>query len=53
MLLADYDYKKHSTIPYMEEIARLCKEIPESNQRLAIKDIGLITVAGFLAEVGI
>ena len=52
MLLADYDYKKAQYDSIMEEIARLCKEIPESEQMLAIKGIGLITVAGFLAEVG-
>ncbi|MDE6949855.1 MAG: IS110 family transposase [Lachnospiraceae bacterium] len=35
-----------------EEIESLCKKIPESDQMLAIKGIGVITVAGFLAEVG-
>ena len=30
----------------------MCKKIPESEQLLAIQGIGLITVAGFLAEVG-
>ena len=36
----------------MEEIEKLCRKIPESEQMLAIKGIGVITVAGFLAEVG-
>lgn len=52
MLLADYDYKKAQYDSIMEESARLCREMPESEQMLAIKDIGLIAVAGFLAEVG-
>lgn len=36
----------------MEKIENLCKKIPESEQMLALKGIGVITVAGFLAEVG-
>ena len=35
----------------MEEIESLYKKIPESEQMLATKGIGLITVAGFLSEV--
>lgn len=52
LLLADYEYKKAQIESVMEEIEELCKRIPESEQMLAIKGIGLITVAGFLAEVG-
>lgn len=52
LLLADYEYKKAQLDSIMEEIKSLCKKIPESGQRLAIKGIGVITVAGFLAEVG-
>ena len=51
LLLEDYDYKAQLD-SIMEEIESLCKKIPESEQMLAIKGIGLITVAGFLAEVG-
>ena len=37
----------------MEKIRKsCCRKIPESEQMLAIKGIGVITVAGFLAEVG-
>ena len=36
----------------MEHIEELCRQIPESSQMLAIKGIGLISVSGFLAEVG-
>jgi transposase len=52
LLLADYEYKKAQLDSIMEEIDSLCKKIPESEQMLAIKGIGVITVAGFLAEVG-
>ena len=52
MILQDYDYKKAQLEEIMKEIRETCKRIPESEQMLAIKGIGLITVAGFLAEIG-
>ena len=52
LLLADYDYKMAQYNATMAEMERLCQQIPESERLLAIKGIGLITVAGFLAEVG-
>lgn len=52
LLLQDYDYRMAQLDSVMEEIESLCKKIPESEQMLAIKGIGLITVAGFLSEVG-
>lgn len=52
LLLEDYEYKKAQLECVMDEIESLCKKIPESEQMLAIKGIGVITVAGFLAEVG-
>ena len=52
LLLEDYEYKKAQLNCIMEEIESLCKKIPESEQMLAIKGIGMITVAGFLAEAG-
>lgn len=52
LLLEDYEYKKAQLDAVMEEIESMCKKIPESEQMLAIKGIGIITVAGFLAEVG-
>ena len=52
LLLEDYEYKKAQLDSVMEEIESMCKKIPESEQMLAIKGIGIITVAGFLAEVG-
>lgn len=52
MLLRDYEYKKAQLEEVMEVIQQLCDRIPESKKLLEIKGIGLITVAGFLAEVG-
>ena len=52
LLLADYDYKMAQYNATMEEMERLCQQIPECEKLLAIKGIGLITVAGFFAEVG-
>lgn len=52
LLLADYKYKKEQLESIMEQIELLVKEIPESEQMLAIQGIGLVSVAGFLAEVG-
>lgn len=52
LLLADYDYKMAQYNATIAEMERLCQQIPESEKLLAIKGIGLITVAGFLAEVG-
>lgn len=52
LLLQDYDYRQAQYEAVMEELECLCRKIPESRQMLAIKGIGLITVAGFLAETG-
>lgn len=52
LLLQDYDYKLSQPDSVMEEMESLCKKIFESEQILAIKDIGLITVARFLSEIG-
>ena len=52
MILQDYDYKHAQLVEIMNEIREACRQIPESEQMLAIKGIGLITVAGFLAEIG-
>ena len=52
MLLEDWESlrKRHEKID--EKLGELCEQIPESKNLLAIKGIGLATVAGFLAEVG-
>lgn len=52
MILQDYDYKQAQLEEIMKEIQEACQQIPGSKQLLAIKGVGLITVAGFLAEIG-
>lgn len=52
LLLQDYDYKMAQLESIMEKMESLCRKISESEQMLAIKGIGIITVAGFLSEVG-
>lgn len=52
LILEDYDYKKKQYDDIMEQMESTCKKVPGSEQMLAIKGIGLITVAGFLAEIG-
>ena len=47
LLLVDYEYKKAQMDSIMEEIESLCGKISESEQMLAIKGIGVITVGGF------
>lgn len=36
----------------MAVVEKLCRQLPEVTELLKIKSIGLVTVAGFLAEVG-
>lgn len=52
MLLDDYNHKikQHDQVIGMTE--KLCMEIPGVDKLLEIKGIGLVTVAGFLSEVG-
>ena len=52
LLLEEYEYHNAQYEKIMEKIQELCSKIPESKEMLAIKGIGLVTVAGFLAEVG-
>ena len=52
LLLQDYQAKQAQYEEIMKAIEELCLEIPESQKLMAIKGIGLIAVAGFLAEVG-
>ncbi len=52
MLLDDYD-RKNSQLEVLEQIIEeLCILIPEVEKILAIKGVGMITIAGFFAEVG-
>ena len=52
MLLDEWELlsKQHQQID--EKLKELCEQIPKSENLLAIKGIGFVTVAGFLAEVG-
>ena len=52
MLLDDYDQKHQQLTALLCIIEELCHEIPAINQLLAIKGIGLISIAGIFAEIG-
>jgi transposase len=52
LLLEDYDAKARQLLEIMELIKALCQQIPEVAELLKIPGIGLVTVAGFFAEVG-
>jgi len=52
LLLEDYDAKKIQYESVMMVIEELCKKIPEVEKLMEIKGIGLVTVSGFIAEVG-
>lgn len=51
-LMGDYDHKMMQYHTVMETLEELCKEVRETEEMLAIKGIGLATVAGFVAEIG-
>lgn len=50
--LRDYEEKNKRLEEVMEFIEELCKEIPNTENLLEIKGVGIKTVSGFLAEVG-
>lgn len=52
LLLQDYNNKMSQYDAVMEVIDGLCRQIPEVAKLLEIKGVGLVTVAGFLSEVG-
>jgi len=52
MLLEDYERKQHQLTALLHIIEELCQEIPAINQLLAIKGIGLLSIAGIFAEIG-
>ena len=52
LLLDDYDTKMQQYGAVMAVVERLCDQLLEVAELLKIKSIGLVTVAGFLAEVG-
>jgi transposase len=52
MLLEDYENKMRQCEKTMSLIESLAKEIPGFEKMLEIKGVGLITAAGFIAEIG-
>lgn len=52
LLIEEYELKmKHMTL-LEETVEALCLQIPEVEKMLAIKGVGMATIAGFFAEVG-
>ncbi len=52
LLLAQKEVVDNSMNEVMAKIEELCAQLSETENMLKIKGIGLVTVAGFLAEVG-
>lgn len=52
LLLEDYEAKKRQYASIMVALEEAVKRVPGTDRLLAIKGIGLVTVAGFLAETG-
>jgi len=52
LLLDDYETKLRQHEEIMSVVETLCEQLPEVEELLKIKGIGLVTVAGFLAETG-
>lgn len=52
MLLEDYENKMRQYDKTIDLIENLAKEIPGFEKMLEIKGVGLITAAGFIAEIG-
>lgn len=52
LLLEDYEAKAKQLAFVMAALESTLREIPEAEKLLAIKGIGIISVTGFLAEVG-
>ena len=52
LLMSEYELKKEQYDEVMKEIEETCKKIKNVDKVLEIKGIGIITIAGFLSEVG-
>lgn len=52
LLLEDYDAKLRQYEEIMTTVTALCEQLPEVAELLRIKGVGLVTVAGVLAEAG-
>lgn len=52
LLIEDYRTKQNQLEKVTQSMAELTLKVPHAGKLLAIKGIGIVTVAGFLAEVG-
>lgn len=52
ILLEDYDAKQRQYEEIMAKVEELCEQIPEVQQLLEIKGLGIVSIAGILAETG-
>ena len=52
ILLSQYDLYQEQLEFLMNEVERLVSQVPGTQQMLSVPGVGLVTVAGFLAEVG-
>jgi len=52
ILLSQYDLYQEQLDLLMSEVEQLVSQIPGTQQMLSVPGVGLVTVAGFLAEVG-
>jgi len=52
ILLRQYDLYQEQLDSLMNEIERIVAQIPGTGHMLSVPGVGLVTVAGFLAEVG-
>lgn len=52
LLLVDYRTKMEQYQQIMEEVKKLCEQVPNVEKLLEIGGVGLVIVAGFVAEVG-
>lgn len=52
LLIEEYELKMKHLLVLEEMISELCIQIPEVEKMLAIKGVGMATIAGFFAEVG-
>lgn len=52
LLLADYRIKMEQYEQIMAEVEKLVTQVPNAAKLMAIHGVGLVTIAGFVAEVG-
>lgn len=52
LLLADYRIKMEQYAQIMAEVEKLVEQVPNADRLMEINGVGLVTIAGFVAEVG-